>query len=172
MRQRALIAMALVLEPDILVLDEPTTALDVVVQRQILTKIMNLREQLGFAVVFITHDLSLLIEVADRIAVMYAGRIIETSTAKQLYEAPRHPYSDGLLHSFPLLHGPRRILTGIPGAPPDLRLRSAGCAFQPRCAQAMGACTTTIPLLSATNLPTEAPDHQVACLLYQDGEGR
>ncbi|TCO50399.1 oligopeptide/dipeptide ABC transporter ATP-binding protein [Kribbella antiqua] len=172
MRQRALIAMALVLEPDILVLDEPTTALDVVVQRQILTKIMNLREQLGFAVVFITHDLSLLIEVADRIAVMYAGRIIETSTAKQLYEAPRHPYSDGLLHSFPLLHGPRRVLTGIPGAPPDLRLRSAGCAFQPRCTQAMAACTTTIPLLSATNLPTEAPDHQVACLLYQDGEGR
>jgi oligopeptide/dipeptide ABC transporter ATP-binding protein len=169
MRQRALIAMAVVLEPDILVLDEPTTALDVVVQRQILTKIMNLREQLGFAVVFVTHDLSLLLEVADRIAVMYAGRIVETATASQLYRTPRHPYSDGLLHSFPLLHGPRRVLTGIPGTPPDLRHRSTGCAFQPRCARAVAACTTSIPLLSATNLPAETADHLVACLLYQNG---
>ncbi|MFF0267078.1 dipeptide/oligopeptide/nickel ABC transporter permease/ATP-binding protein [Kribbella sp. NPDC004536] len=162
MRQRALIAMALVLEPDILVLDEPTTALDVVVQRQILNQIMNLREQLGFAVVFITHDLSLLIEVADRISIMYAGRVVETASAAELYRAPQHPYSDGLLHSFPHLTGPRRVLTGIPGAPPDLRLRSPGCPFQPRCAKAMTACTTTIPLLSATK-----PEHLVACLLHQ-----
>ncbi|MEU4291999.1 dipeptide/oligopeptide/nickel ABC transporter permease/ATP-binding protein [Kribbella sp. NPDC026596] len=169
MRQRALIAMALVLEPDILVLDEPTTALDVVVQRQILTKIMNLREQLGFAVIFITHDLSLLIEVADRIAIMYAGRVIETGAATELYRRPRHPYSDGLLHSFPHLHGPRRVLTGIPGAPPDLRLRSAGCPFQPRCGQAVAACTTTMPLLLA---PTSAPaGHLVACLLTQPRSG-
>jgi oligopeptide/dipeptide ABC transporter ATP-binding protein len=168
MRQRALIAMAVVLEPDILVLDEPTTALDVVVQRQILARIMSLREQLGFAVVFITHDLSLLIEVADRIAIMYAGRVIESCDAGELYQAPRHPYSHGLLNSFPLLHGPRRTLTGIPGTPPDLRDRSPGCAFQPRCPHAVAACTTTIPLLAASN---GSADHAVACLLYENGSG-
>ncbi|TCC08043.1 dipeptide/oligopeptide/nickel ABC transporter permease/ATP-binding protein [Kribbella soli] len=162
MRQRALIAMALVLEPDVLVLDEPTTALDVVVQRQILNQIMALREQLGFAVVFITHDLSLLIEVADRIAIMYAGRVIETGSASELYRSPQHPYSDGLLRSFPHLHGPRKVLTGIPGTPPDLRIIAPGCPFQPRCGQAIAACTTTMPLLLAT---TEG--HQVACLLTQ-----
>jgi oligopeptide/dipeptide ABC transporter ATP-binding protein len=168
MRQRALIAMAVVLEPDILVLDEPTTALDVVVQRQILARIMSLRAQLGFAVVFITHDLSLLIEVADRIAIMYAGRVIESCAAAELYQTPRHPYSHGLLNSFPLLHGPRRTLTGIPGTPPDLRARSTGCAFQPRCPHAVAACTTTVPLLSASDGPTE---HLVACLLYENGSG-
>ncbi|WUJ70566.1 dipeptide/oligopeptide/nickel ABC transporter permease/ATP-binding protein [Kribbella soli] len=162
MRQRALIAMALVLEPDVLVLDEPTTALDVVVQRQILNQIMALREQLGFAVVFITHDLSLLIEVADRIAIMYAGRVIETGSASELYRSPQHPYSDGLLHSFPHLHGPRKVLTGIPGTPPDLRFIAPGCPFQPRCSKAIASCTTTMPLLLAT---TEG--HQVACLLAQ-----
>ena len=162
MRQRALIAMALVLEPDVLVLDEPTTALDVVVQRQILNQIMALREQLGFAVVFITHDLSLLIEVADRIAIMYAGRVIETGSASELYRSPQHPYSDGLLHSFPHLHGPRKVLTGIPGTPPDLRVVAPGCPFQPRCGKAIAACTTTMPLLLAT---TEG--RQVACLLTQ-----
>ncbi|RZU10939.1 oligopeptide/dipeptide ABC transporter ATP-binding protein [Kribbella rubisoli] len=162
MRQRALIAMALVLEPDVLVLDEPTTALDVVVQRQILNQIMALREQLGFAVVFITHDLSLLIEVADRIAIMYAGRVIETGSASELYRSPQHPYSDGLLHSFPHLHGPRKVLTGIPGTPPDLRFIAPGCPFQPRCSKAIASCTTTMPLLLATT-----KGHQVACLLTQ-----
>jgi oligopeptide/dipeptide ABC transporter ATP-binding protein len=170
MRQRAMIATALVLEPDIIVMDEPTTALDVVTQRQILTEIVALRERLGFAVIFITHDLSLLIEIADRIAVMYAGKVVETAAARQLYAAPRHPYSDGLLHSFPLLHGERRTLTGIPGSPPDLRHRPSGCAFHPRCARAMPSCRTTLPPLAPTHVPEDRPDRLVACLLYPDGK--
>ena len=105
MRQRAMIAMALALDPEIVIMDEPTTALDVVIQRQILGEILRLRDQLGFSVIFITHDLSLLIEVADTIAVMYAGRVVETCPSKDLYRAPFHPYSHGLLNSFPLLHG-------------------------------------------------------------------
>jgi peptide/nickel transport system ATP-binding protein len=164
-----MIATALVLEPDIIVMDEPTTALDVVTQRQILTEIVALRERLGFAVVFITHDLSLLIEIADRIAVMYAGRVVETAAARQLYAAPRHPYSDGLLHSFPLLRGERQVLTGIPGSPPDLRHRPTGCAFHPRCARAMPSCRTTPPVLGPTRVPEDRPDRLVACLLYPDG---
>ena len=169
MRQRAAIAIALALNPEIIIMDEPTTALDVVVQREILHEIRTLREEYGFAVVFITHDLSLLMEISDRIAIMYAGRVIETGAATELYRRPRHPYSDGLLHSFPHLHGPRRVLTGIPGTPPDLRLRSAGCPFQPRCGHAVAACTTTMPLLLA---PESAPaGHLVACLLHQPRSG-
>ena len=118
MRQRVMIAMALALEPQVVIMDEPTTALDVVTQREILEELMALRERLGFAVLFITHDLSLLIEIADSIAVMYAGRLVERAGATALFRAPRHPYSLGLLSSFPALHGPRRHLTGIPGSPP------------------------------------------------------
>ncbi len=121
MRQRAMIAIALALDPEIIILDEPTTALDVVMQRQILSEIMGLRSRLGFSVIFITHDLSLLIEVADEIAVMYAGRIVEHGRSEEIYRTPRHPYSYGLLNSFPLLHGPRQSLTGIVGFPPDMR---------------------------------------------------
>lgn len=120
MRQRVMIAMALALEPEIVIMDEPTTALDVVMQRQILRKLVELRERLSFSVVFITHDISLLIEFSDRIAIMYGGRIVEQAGAAEIYADPRHPYSDGLLHSFPALHGPRRELTGIPGSPPHL----------------------------------------------------
>lgn len=120
MRQRVMIAMALALEPEIVIMDEPTTALDVVMQRQILRQLVRLREELGFSVVFITHDISLLIEFSDRIAIMYGGRIVEEAGAAEIYRDPRHPYSDGLLHSFPALHGPRRELTGIPGSPPHL----------------------------------------------------
>ena len=117
MRQRVMIAMALALQPQIVIMDEPTTALDVVTQREILGELMELRERLGFAVLFITHDLSLLIEIADSIAVMYAGRLVERADAVALFRAPRHPYSLGLLSSFPALHGPRRHMTGIPGSP-------------------------------------------------------
>lgn len=148
MRQRAIIAIALALNPEIIIMDEPTTALDVVVQRDILVELMALREQLNFAVIFITHDLSLLLEIADRVAIMYAGRIVETASCLELYQQPRHPYTYGLLHSFPSLHGPQRRMTGIPGSPPDLRNIPSGCAFHPRCSFAFGTCRTVLPLLT------------------------
>lgn len=164
MRQRAAIAIALALNPEIIIMDEPTTALDVVVQRDILAEIKALREEYGFAVVFITHDLSLLMEISDRIAIMYAGRVVETGTAKALHRAPRHPYTVGLLRSFPRLHGPREELLGIPGTPPDLRSPPPGCAFHPRCAMAVAECSERLPVLTA------AADGEVACLL-NDGRG-
>jgi peptide/nickel transport system ATP-binding protein len=147
MRQRAIIAIALALDPEIIIMDEPTTALDVVVQRDILTQIMRLRNDFGFSVIFITHDLSLLLEIADTIAIMYAGRIAEIGTSKDLFRHPRHPYTYGLLNSFPSLRGPQSRLTGIPGSPPDLRSVPPGCAFHPRCAFAFAACHTIVPAL-------------------------
>jgi peptide/nickel transport system ATP-binding protein len=147
MRQRAIIAIALALDPEIIIMDEPTTALDVVVQRDILAQIMRLRNDFGFSVIFITHDLSLLLEIADTIAIMYAGRIAEIGTSKDLLRHPRHPYTYGLLNSFPSLRGPRSRLTGIPGSPPDLRSVPPGCAFHPRCAFAFAACHTIVPAL-------------------------
>jgi peptide/nickel transport system ATP-binding protein len=147
MRQRAIIAIALALSPEILIMDEPTTALDVVVQREILTEIIRLREKLNFAVIFITHDLSLLLELADNVAIMYAGRIVEKASRRDLYLHPRHPYSYGLLNSFPSLHGPRRKMSGIPGSPPDLRDVPSGCAFHPRCPLAFDTCHTVLPIL-------------------------
>jgi peptide/nickel transport system ATP-binding protein len=145
MRQRVMIAMALALEPAVVIMDEPTTALDVVTQREILTELADLQRELSFAVLFITHDLSLLVELADSIAVMYAGRLLEQAAAADLYRAPRHPYTLGLLRSFPPLHGPRRSLTGIPGSPPDLRTPPPGCPFHPRCGFAMDICRTEMP---------------------------
>ncbi|MEV4890501.1 ABC transporter ATP-binding protein [Nonomuraea sp. NPDC055795] len=147
MRQRAAIAIALALNPEIVIMDEPTTALDVVVQRDILHEISALREEYGFAVVFITHDLSLLMEISDRIAIMYAGRVVETGTARALHDTPRHPYTLGLLRSFPRLHGPREELLGIPGTPPDLRALPPGCAFHPRCRHALPDCREITPSL-------------------------
>src|ERR1700685_4151056 len=141
MRQRVMIAIALASDPEVVIMDEPTTALDVVVQRDILAQIVELKETLGFAVLFITHDLSLLLELADRIAVMYAGRLLETGTASAIMREPAHPYTRGLLHSFPSLHGPRRELVGIPGTPPDLRDALPGCPFIPRCSYSIPACT-------------------------------
>ncbi len=165
MRQRVMIAMALALEPQVVIMDEPTTALDVVTQREILQELMDLRERLGFAVLFITHDLSLLIEIADSIAVMYAGRLVERADATALFRAPRHPYSLGLLSSFPALHGQRRHMTGIPGAPPDLRRLPAGCVFHPRCSYVMDRCRSDIPQLAALG---EGGGRLAACWL-QDG---
>src|SRR4029077_4185702 len=126
MRPRVIIARALSLDPRIVILDEPTTALDVVTQRAILEELIALRERLGFAVLFITHDLSLLVEMTDSIAVMYAGRIVERAQASALFRAPRHPSSLGLLNSSPPLHGAHRQMTGIPGSPPDLRALPQG----------------------------------------------
>jgi peptide/nickel transport system ATP-binding protein len=160
MRQRVMIAMALALEPEIVIMDEPTTALDVVVQRQILGQMMRLRETLGFSIVFITHDISLLVEFSDRIAIMYGGRVVEEAPAGEIYRAAKHPYSQGLLGSFPALRGPRRELKGIPGSPPDLRSMPAGCPFHPRCPHAMDVCGERMPSLESVE-----EQRRVACWL-------
>ncbi|WUS99409.1 ABC transporter ATP-binding protein [Streptomyces sp. NBC_00708] len=165
MRQRVMIAMALALEPEIVIMDEPTTALDVVMQRQILRQLVRLREELGFSVVFITHDISLLIEFSDRIAIMYGGRIVEQAGAAEIYRDPRHPYSAGLLHSFPALHGPRRELSGIPGSPPHLSAMPSGCAFHPRCAKKVEGCDTHVPVLAT---PDADGSRSVACWLHHE----
>ena len=147
MRQRAIIAIALALAPEVIIMDEPTTALDVVVQREILMEIIALRKDLAFSVIFITHDLSLLLEVADTVAIMYAGRVVELATRDELKQHARHPYSYGMLNSFPTIHGPRRRMTGIPGSPPDLRNIPRGCSFHVRCPLAFAACRSELPLL-------------------------
>jgi peptide/nickel transport system ATP-binding protein len=172
MRQRVIIAIALALRPELIVLDEPTTALDVVVQREIMQQLEALKREFGFAVLFITHDLSLLLEFADRIAIMYAGEVVEAAPATELGESPQHPYTQGLLESFPPLSGPLQRLKGIPGAPPDLRNLPSGCRFHPRCphcsrdsAELYIRQTTERPVLREI-----APGHQVACHLVDRGD--
>ncbi|MGX7828385.1 ABC transporter ATP-binding protein [Actinokineospora sp. 24-640] len=165
MRQRVMIAMALALEPKVVVLDEPTTALDVVMQRQILTQLVALRERIGFSVLFITHDLSLLVEFADRVAIMYGGRVVETAAAKDIHRDALHPYSVGLLSSFPSLRGPKRELTGIPGSPPDLRAMPTGCAFHPRCPRRFEPCADLVPRFGPPDGRSDA-DRGVACWLH------
>ena len=166
MRQRAVIAIALALNPEVIILDEPTTALDVVVQREILAELIGLRDELGFSVIFITHDLSLLLEIADRVAIMYAGRMVEMADGASIYRHARHPYTHGLLHSFPSLRGPRKTMIGIPGSPPDLRMLPPGCAFHPRCAYTLPACREVLPTLRAE--PGGGDGCLVACHLYDD----
>jgi peptide/nickel transport system ATP-binding protein len=133
MRQRAVIAIALALNPPMMIMDEPTTALDVVVQKEIMQQIEQLKEQLGFSILFITHDMSLMVEFSDRIAIMYAGEIVELASARELFDNPLHPYTQGLISSFPPLVGPKRKMTGIPGSPPDMAKPPSGCRFHPRC---------------------------------------
>jgi len=140
MKQRVMIAMALILKPELLIMDEPTTALDVVVQRSIIEKIEDLRSRLGFSVIFITHDLSLLVEISDALAIMYAGRIVEYGPARDLFSDPRHPYTKGLMNSFPTLSGPVVRMGGIEGRAPDLLSPPPGCRFSPRCAFATDVC--------------------------------
>src|SRR3954463_3680606 len=168
MRQRVMIGMALVLEPQVVIMDEPTTALDVVMQRQILAQLVELRERLGFSVLFITHDLSLLVEFSDRIAIMYGGRIVEEARSADLYKDSLHPYSEGLLKSFPALRGERRELAGIPGSPPDLRSMPSGCAFHPRCPKKFEPCATDIPVLGmpTVGVAKGASERTVACWLH------
>jgi len=163
MRQRAMIAMALANEPKLLIADEPTTALDVTVQAQILALLERLRTELGMAILIVTHDIGVVAEMADEIAVMYAGRIVETATAETLLKSPEHPYTWGLLRSIPTLDGPRvEQLEPIPGSPPSLIDPPSGCHFHPRCAYAQPDHARIDPELRP--LPTD-PAHKVACLL-------
>jgi peptide/nickel transport system ATP-binding protein len=161
MRQRAVMAIALALNPPLMIMDEPTTALDVVVQKDILQQISRLKEELGFSIVFITHDLSLLVEFSTRIAIMYAGEIVEAAPARELFDQPLHPYTLGLMNSFPSISGEKRRLSGIPGAPPDLVAPPSGCRFHPRCSRAMAVCSQAAP-----RVKPQSAGHTVACHLY------
>jgi peptide/nickel transport system ATP-binding protein len=163
MRQRAVIAIALALKPPMLIMDEPTTALDVVVQKDILEQITLLRKKLGFSILFITHDLSLLVEISTHISIMYAGDIVEKAPARELFEHPFHPYTLGLMNSFPSISGPKQKLTGIPGSPPDLVAPPSGCKFHPRCPRAMEVCSRVAPLSKQLTA-----DHCVTCHLFDN----
>ena len=168
MRQRAMIAMALVLNPDVLIADEPTTALDVTVQAQILELIRGLQKEFGTAVVLITHDLGVIAETADEVAVMYAGRVVEQGPLETILEAPEHPYTWGLLQSIPRLDTPRRErLRPIQGTPPSLIHAPSGCHFHPRCPYAMPMCRTIDPELLESD-----EGHVVACHLPVDEKRR
>ena len=163
MRQRAMIAMALVFTPELMIMDEPTSALDVVAQRSLMLQIKELQRKIGFAAIFVTHDMSLVSHFSDRLAIMYAGQVMELGETRKVFAEPRHPYSAGLLGSFPSIHGPKVPLKGIPGAPPDLAHPPAGCRFHPRCPHVMPLCLTVDP-----------PDYErdgvlVRCHLYADG---
>ena len=163
MRQRAMIAMALANDPQLLIADEPTSALDVTVQAQILALLARLQRELSMAIVLVTHDLGVVAEMADQIAVMYAGRIVELAPADELFSHPEHPYTWGLLQSIPTLFGPReRELRPIGGTPPSLIERPTGCHFHPRCPYAQPRHAEVDPRLEP--VPGE-PAHQVACLL-------
>lgn len=145
MKQRIMIAMAMVLQPDIIIMDEPTTALDVVVQRNIIEKIDDLQERFNFSIIFITHDLSLLVEISDRLAIMYAGRLVELGNSTEIYKNPAHPYTEGLMASFPPLVGEIKEVGGIPGKPPDFFKLPEGCKFEPRCPYAFDRCKKENP---------------------------
>ena len=161
MRQRLVIAIALALNPKMIIMDEPTTALDVVVQREILQKIYALKEEFGFSILFITHDLSLMVEFSDRIGIMYSGELIEVASSKEILTSPYHPYTKGLGSSFPPLTGPKTKLTGIPGNPLNLLDIPQGCRFQSRCDRVNEACRT-IP----TQLRQIELGHLSNCHLY------
>ncbi|MDQ0132141.1 peptide/nickel transport system ATP-binding protein [Neorhizobium galegae] len=161
MLQRSMIAMALACNPKVLLADEPTTALDATVQIQILLLIRDLQKEYGLSVIFVTHDIGVAAEVADRIAVMYAGRIVEEGRVTDIIREPRHPYTKGLLGArVELAHGRDRLIT-IPGAPPDLAAMPPGCAFAPRCAQVSDLCRTEVPAL----MPVGGAG-SVACVQY------
>jgi oligopeptide/dipeptide ABC transporter ATP-binding protein len=151
MRQRAMIAMALLFTPDLVIMDEPTSALDVVAQRSLMVQIKELQERLGFAVIFVTHDMSLVSHFSDRLLVMYAGQVAELSETRELFDQPLHPYSQGLLSAFPSIRGPKVRLLGIPGSPPDLAKPPAGCRFAPRCPQVEARCVAGEVPLYAVN---------------------
>ena len=168
MRQRIMIAMALACDPALVLADEPTTALDVTIQAQILELMKSLSRRLGAAIMMITHNLGVVARYADRVNVMYAGKIVERGTAREIYANPRHPYTLGLLRSVPRLDEPRRAkLQPIPGQPPDLSRLPAGCSFAPRCAYAIDRCRVEEP-----GLDPVAADHLSACWLANELDTR
>lgn len=162
MRQRALIAMALAVNPDVLIADEPGTALDVIIQAQILKLLRDLKQRLNLAMILISHDLSIVAETCEKIAVMYAGKLAEYGDVKSVYAKPLHPYTQGLLGAFPSILGEKKKLVSIPGQPPDLLSPPPACRFNPRCPYVMEICSKVDPRL----LPVEQQDHLVACHLY------
>ncbi len=165
MKQRAAIAMALANNPDILILDEPTTALDVIVQAQILSLLRSLKQKLNISMILITHDLSIIADVCDSIAVIYAGKIVEYGDINKIYHSPKHPYTQGLLGAFPNIKAKKQKLIGIPGAPPNLANPPSGCRFHPRCPYAFDRCKVEEPKLKEVE-----PGHYVACHLYDKGD--
>jgi peptide/nickel transport system ATP-binding protein len=162
MRQRAMIAMALLYTPQLVIMDEPTSALDVVAQRALMSKIKELQRNLGFAIIFVTHDMSVVSRYSDRVFVMYAGQIAEEARTEHIFERPLHPYTRGLMNAFPSVRGPRRDLAGIPGTPPNLAHPPTGCRFHPRCPEVMPICRTKAPGLY------DVDDAEVRCLLYTE----
>jgi peptide/nickel transport system ATP-binding protein len=163
MRQRSMIAMAMLFTPDLVIMDEPTSALDVVAQRSLMVQIRELQLRLGFAVIFVTHDMSLISHFSDRLMVMYAGQVDELGATRTVFDRPLHPYTQGLLEAFPSIRGPRVPLKGIPGNPPDLARLPAGCRFHPRCPYAIERCAQVAPDLA------ELDQALVRCLRRQDG---
>jgi peptide/nickel transport system ATP-binding protein len=163
MRQRVLLALGLLLEPPIVILDEPTTALDILTQRSIIDLLRTLKQRLGFSMIFISHDLSLAAELADRVVTMYAGRIVESAGVDDLFYRPRHPYSLGLLRAVPKVSGALGTVASIPGSPPDLIRLPRGCSYHPRCPFGVEACLEAEPPLE----PVDAPHHAAACIRWE-----
>src|SRR5204863_1229313 len=149
MRQRSMIAMALVFTPELVIMDEPTSALDVVAQRSLMLQIKELQREFGFATIFVTHDMSLVSHFSDRLAVMYAGQVVEIGPTRDVFADPKHPYTVGLMRSFPSISGPLQPLAGIAGSPPDLGHPPSGCRFHPRCPQVFERCDGEEPRLYA-----------------------
>jgi len=166
MRQRAMIAMALACNPKLLIADEPGTALDVIVQAQILKLLNEIKTRLNISMILITHDLSIIVETCEKVAIMYAGRIVEFGDVRPIFKHPLHPYTQGLLSVFPSVHSPRQKMISIPGLPPDLLSPPPGCRFHPRCPYAMPICKKEPPSLIEVER-----GHHVACHLLQKNEG-
>jgi peptide/nickel transport system ATP-binding protein len=164
MRQRSMIAMAMLFTPDLVIMDEPTSALDVVAQRSLMVQIKELQEELGFAIIFVTHDMSLVSHFSDRLMVMYGGVVAEFGATRRVFDTPLHPYSIGLLEAFPSIRGPRVPLTGIPGSPPNLASIPPGCRFAPRCPKVMARCEVEPPELYEVN------GTLVRCFLHEGEE--
>lgn len=164
MRQRVLIALGLLLQPQLIILDEPTTALDILTQRNVMDVLKELRTQLDFSLIFISHDLSLAAELADRVATMYAGKVVELSNVYTTFKNPLHPYTIGLIQAVPTLTAHKDHVTSIPGSPPDLIDMPVGCKFHPRCPLAVERCRREEPELEATT----SAEHQVACWRWRE----
>lgn len=165
MRQRVLIALALLLDPQVVILDEPTTALDILTQRTIIELLRRMKEEQQFTMIFISHDLAIAAELADRVATMYAGKVIELGSSDDIFYRPRHPYTLGLIRAVPKVSGGFEELFSIPGSPPDLIDMPSGCKFHPRCPFASDKCKQQEP-----ELETVGPDHTAACWHWEDVE--